>query len=222
VILDSRVDSVRAIGAALRAVDSPPAVWVQQSTAHIYGDTGDEVLDDSSPPGTGFAPDVGRAWEAALAEATLPSVRTVALRTSFVLGRSGGALGTLARLARWFLGGTVGTGRQWLSWIHIDDMNAIALRALTDATMSGNFIATAPNPVTNREFMAELRRVLGRPWSPPAPAPLVRVGAWLMRTDPELALLGRRVVPSRLMADGFTFRFPDLRPALEDLLLPRA
>src|SRR5690606_14011466 len=109
-ILASRVDSVRALGEAMRGVAKPPPVWVQSATAHIYGDTGDEVLDDSSPIGTGFAPQVGTAWEAAVAESCPADVRTVVLRISFVLGRGGGALTTLARLARLGLGGRVSSG----------------------------------------------------------------------------------------------------------------
>jgi len=218
VILESRVDSVNALAAAWKSVATPPRVWIQSATAHIYGDTGDEVLDESSPIGTGFAPTVGTAWEAALNDADLPGVRKVILRISFVLGRNGGALATLARLARLGLGGTTGSGRQYMSWIHTADLNAIILRALTDATMAGVYIATAPTPVTNVDFMHTLRQAVHRPWSPPVPAPFVRVGAWLMRTDPELALLGRRLVPTRLTNEGFRFRFAELQPALCDLL----
>ncbi|MGF1633880.1 MAG: epimerase [Phycisphaerae bacterium] len=221
-ILESRVDSVRALAAGLKQVERPPAVWVQSGTAHIYGDTDDELLDESSPFGTGLAPDVGRAWEAALAEADAPGTRKVVLRISFVLGRDGpaggGALATLARLTRFGLGGTVGHGRQYISWLHEADLQAMVLRAIDDPSMAGAYVATAPNPVTNRDFMAELRRALSRPWSPPAPAPLVRFGSWLLRTDPELALLGRRCVPTRLMNEGFKFAFPELRGALQDLL----
>lgn len=218
IILESRVDSVRAIGHACRQIPHPPPVWIQQSTAHIYGDTHDEILDESSPIGTGFAPDVGTAWEAALAESVLPAQRVVTLRTSFVLGRHGGALGTLARIARLGLGGTVGSGRQYISWIHEDDVNAVVLRAMTDASMRGIYVLTGPNPVTNAAFMRELRRALGRPWSPPAPGLMVRIASRFMNTDPELALLGRRCVPTRLLAEGFAFQHPDLPEALRDLL----
>lgn len=218
VILESRVNSVRALGEAMRGVAKRPAVWVQSATAHIYGDTGDEVLDDSSPIGTGFAPQVGTAWEAALAEHAPTEVRTVVLRISFVLGRDGGALKTLARLARLGLGGRVGSGRQWISWIHVADLNAIIERAIAEEAMRGVYVITAPEPVTNAQFMRELRRAVGRPWSPPAPALMVRAASWLMRTDPELALLGRRVVPTRLLREGFHFRHPQLPEALADLL----
>lgn len=219
-IRESRVESVRALAAACARCSRPPAAWVQAATAHIYGDTADEIFDESSPIGRGFAPEVGSAWERALAEADLPGCRRVVLRISFVLGPGGGAMRTLSRVTRWFLGGTIGSGRQYLSWVHQADMNAIFLRAVTRPDMSGVYVATAPNPVTNREFMRQLRSAFRRPWSPPVPAPVVRLGSWLMRTDPELALLGRRCVPTRLLAEGFAFRFPTLPEALGDLAGP--
>lgn len=217
-ILESRVNSVKTLAAGCAKVANPPKVWVQSATAHVYGDTWNEILDESSPLGTvGMAPEVGKAWEAALNAAKIPC-RKVILRISFVLGRNGGPLRTLARIAKLFMGGTVGSGRQYMSWIHIDDLNAIVLRAMHDETMQGVYVVTAPNPKTNTDFMRELRKAMHRPWSPPVPAALVRIGAFFMRTDPELALLGRRCVPTRLLKEGFTFRFPHLRDALKDLL----
>lgn len=218
VILESRVHSIAALAAAMRQCKAPPPVWVQSGTAHIVGDPpGDLVCDESTPGGEGFAPDVGRAWEAALNDADIGDCRRVITRISFVLGRDGGALKTLARFARFGLGGTIGSGKQWMSWIHVEDLNAILLRALEDQTMSGPYMVTAPHPVRNEEFMSELRKAVRRPWSPPVPAPLVRIGCRLLSTDPELALLGRRCVPTRLMKEGFKFRFPTLRDSLAEL-----
>ena len=146
-------------------------------------------------------------------------MRSVILRTSFVLGQRGGALPRLIKLVRWGLGGTVGHGMQGMSWLHECDMNRLFERAITDETMQGPYIATAPNPVSNRTFMRALRRALHRPLGLPAPAPLVRMGAPLvMRTDPELALYGRYCVPRRLRDEGFAFEFPALDAALRDLL----
>ena len=217
-ILRSRVDATRVLGQAVRAVRSPPRVWVQMSTAHIYGDPPEAVCDEDSAPGYGLAPFVGRAWEEAFEDAILPSMRGVVLRTSFVLGRGGGALPRLAKLARRGLGGRVGHGRQGISWIHQRDMNRLFERALTDDTMRGTYIATAPNPVSNAEFMRALRRVLRRPIGLPAFAWMVRIGAPLMmRTDPELALYGRFCVSKRLREEGFEFAFDDLRSALDDI-----
>lgn len=217
-ILRSRVESTRALGLALREVASPPPVWVQMSTAHIYGDPPTEVCDEGSATGFGLAPFVGHAWESEFERAALPEMRRVVLRTSFVLGRNGGALPRLAKLARFGLGGRSGHGRQGISWIHERDMNRIFERAIRDESMRGVYIATAPNPVSNAEFMRELRGAFGMPIGLPAPAPMVRLGAPLvMRTDPELALYGRYCVSRRLREEGFEFEFPGLRNALRDL-----
>jgi uncharacterized protein len=214
----SRINSVRALASACAQVPTPPKVWIQTSTAHIYGDTADQILDENSPTGAGFAPEIGRAWEAAFNEVHLPNTRKVILRISFVLGPHGGAFQKLTRLARCFLGGRVASGNQYISWIHIHDLNQIILRALTDETMSGIYVVTAPSPVTNADFMKQLRRAVRRPWSPPTPAPLVRLGSLLLGTDPELALYGRRCVPTRLINEGFTFRFPTVDQSLDNLL----
>jgi len=218
-ILDSRILSTRALAQAWQLAANPPEIWIQTSTAHIYGDTDDEILDESSPTGTGFAPDVGRAWEKEFADANLADTRRVILRISFVLGIGrNSALKTLSRITRLFLGGHTGSGRQWMSWLHIADYCQIILRALTNPNMSGIYIATAPTPVTNKEFMRHLRRTLHRPWSPPVLKPFVHLGALAMRTDPELALKGRRCIPTRLLNEGFQFQFPTPPHALTNLL----
>ena len=217
-ILASRLDSVRVLGEALRGCATPPGVWVQAASLAILGDAGDTPRDDTAPPGEGFSPDVCRQWEAAFFEQRLPATRQVLLRIGFALGADGGALGPLARLARWGLGGTVGSGRQYVSWLHLEDLNALFLRTLEHPAMRGVYNATGPTPVTNAEFMRTLRHVLRRPWSPPVPAWAVRVGARLLGTEAELALSGRRGVPQRLLDEGFTFRHPDLERALEALL----
>ncbi|MDX9910385.1 MAG: TIGR01777 family oxidoreductase [Phycisphaerales bacterium] len=222
-ILRSRVESTLALGRAISAAERRPRVWVQMSTAHIYGDPPSVACDEDSPTGWGLAPDVGRAWERAFEAACHEDVRGVVLRTSFVLGRdAGGPYAKLLRLARLGLGGRVGHGRQGLSWIHQHDMNRIFERAILDEAMRGVYVASAPQPVSQAEFSRELRRVAGGlarfGIAPPAPQLLVRLGARLvLRTDPELALYGRRVVSKRLREEGFAFDFPSLRGALEDL-----
>lgn len=217
-ILRSRVESTRVLGQALRQVKAPPPVWVQMSTAHIYGDPPAALCDEESPFGYGLAPFVGQAWEEAYAEAVLPQMRQVLLRTSFVLGVSGGALPRLAKLVRWGLGGKVGHGRQGISWIHEADMNRLFARAIVDDSMIGAYLATAPNPVSNSEFMRELRRALRMPIGLPAAGWMVRLGAPLvLQTDPELALYGRYCRSRRLVEEGFAFRYPDLKSALTNL-----
>jgi len=222
-ILRSRVESTEAIGRALKTVKTLPRVWVQMSTAHIYGDPSEDILiDEDSAFGYGLAPTVGAAWEAAFARSSSPGVRQVVLRTSFVIGRGGGALTTLARLARLGLGGQVGHGRQGISWIHEHDMNRLFQRTIEDDTMQGAYIATAPKPVSNAEFMRQLRRALGMPIGLPAFKWMVRVAApLLLRTDPELALYGRYCVSRRLREEGFEFTYPDLPSALSNLYHPR-
>ncbi|MBY0397027.1 MAG: DUF1731 domain-containing protein [Thermoleophilia bacterium] len=222
-ILRSRVEATRVLGLAVRTVEAPPPVWVQMSTAHIFGDPPGLVCTEDSPFGHGFAPFVGEAWEREFERAILPGQRGVVLRTSFVIGRDrgagGGALARLMTLARFGLGGTVGPGTQGMSWIHEADQNRLVERALTDDRMTGPYIASSPNPVSQREFMRTLRRVAGIPIGLPAFAWMVRIGAPLvLRTDPELALYGRYVISDRLRAEGFAFRFPSLEGALRDLL----
>ena len=219
VILRSRVDSTRLIGRALAGLTTPPPVWVQMATAHIYGDPPSQLCTEGSSTGYGLAPFVGKAWEKAFHASIPAGMRGVVLRTSFVIGRGGGALESLARIVRMGLGGTVGSGTQGMSWIHEYDMNELIFRAIVEDTYTGTYIATAPNPVSNKVFMRALRRELGVPIGLPAPAFMVRIGARLLfRTDPELALYGRYLKSSRLEAEGFSFRFPELEGALRDLL----
>ncbi|TVQ32716.1 MAG: TIGR01777 family protein [Phycisphaeraceae bacterium] len=217
-ILRSRVEPTIALGMALKRIDAPPPVWVQMSTSHIYGDPPELVCDESSPFGYGLAPFVASAWEDAAAAAAHEGVRRVVLRTSFVMGRDGGFLPRLAKVARLGFGGRVGHGRQGLSWIHERDMNRIFERALAEDSMQGVYVTTAPNPVSNAEFMRTLRRAIGAPIGLPATAWMVRIGAPLfMRTDPELAIYGRYCVPARLEREGFEFEFSDLESAMRDI-----
>lgn len=221
-ILRSRVEATLVLGHAMKTIENPPPMWVQMSTAHIVGDPPNVVCDEDSPPGFGLAPFVAQAWENAFCNSVLPSQRQVILRTSFVIGRDrgcgGGALARLAWLVRTGLGGRVGSGTQGFSWIHETDLNRLFQQAIDDAKMQGVYIATAPNPVPQQKFMAELRRALGVPIGLPAFEWMVRIGApLLLRTDPELALYGRYVVSKRLANEGFEFRYPDLTGALADL-----
>jgi hypothetical protein len=193
------------------------------STAHIYGDPPAVTCTEDSPFGYGLAPFVGQTWESEFKQAVLPMQRGVVLRASFVIGRDrgagGGALARLLSLVRFGLGGRVGSGTQGMSWIHETDMNRLVERALTDDHMKGAYIASSPKPVSQREFMKTLRRVVGMPIGLPAFSWMVRIGApLLMRTDPELALYGRNVVSKRLQQEGFEFAFPELKNALRDLL----
>ena len=216
-ILESRVNSVRALGEAIANSAQPPEAFVQASGIAIYGDSGDRWCDETAPDGSGFLADVTRAWEKAFDEVRAPIMRKCLLRLGPVLGPNGGLLAPLARLTRWFLGGHVGSGRQYFSWIHIVDLDHMFLHAIECDDISGVFNAVAPNPVPNAEFMRELRHALNRPWSPPVPVFAAKMGAWLIGTDPTLALTGQRCVPKHFLETGFKFEFPDLRPTLANV-----
>ena len=216
----SRVEPTQALVEASRTLSSPPALWLQMSTLAIYGDAGEDVVDEDHPPAAGppQMAGVARAWEHAVEGAK--AERLVVLRTGIVLDTGTPAFERLAKLTRFGLGGRVGSGVQWISWLHIDDFSN-AVRFVTGASsLEGVVHVTSPNPVRNEQLMATLRSRMRRPWSPPTPTPLVHVGAWLMRTDPALALTGRRCIPRRLQEAGFEFRHPELDEAIAALLVP--
>lgn len=217
-IIASRVVSVRAVSDGIGASAKPVPVWVQASAVGIYGDTGDALCDENTPHGADFMADVCEQWEAAFRAAITPNTRRVVLRFGVVLGRDGGALPMLARLARWGLGGTAGSGRQYMSWIHLDDLVSIVERAIAKNTMSGPYNAANHVPETNAAFMKRLRHAVHRPWSPPAPELAVKIGSYIIGTEPSLALHGQRCVPRRLDEEGFAFAHEDLSVALKGLL----
>ncbi len=214
----SRVEPTRALAAAAQQVDIPPRLWLQLSTTAIYGDTGDVVLDEDSPVGT-YPPQmcaVATAWEAAASGVRCE--RQVIMRTSVVLDRNTPALDRLTTIARLGLGGRIDDGRQWVSWLHIDDFLTITDLVIADPALSGVVHATSPQPVRNADLMRVLRAAVHRPPALPTPAWLVRVGAVALRTDPALALTGRRAAPAKLLSVGYRFEHPDLREALDSLL----
>lgn len=192
------------------------------STLAIYGDAGQELVDESHPVADGPAQMAGvaRPWEEAVGGAVAD--RLVIMRTGVVFDNDTAAHGRLSRLARFGLGGRIAAGTQWVSWIHIADF----LRAVTfireHGELDGVVHITSPEPVQNRDMMAALRRSVGRPWALPTPTPLVHLGARLMGSDPALALTGRRCVPGRLIDAGYAFDFPTFDAALVDLHNRRA
>lgn len=219
-LVRSRVEPVRLVGRALTEVDDPPAVWVQSATLAIHGDGGDRIIVDDTPV-SGIGPpqmvQVAMAWEHAVDEATADVERTVVLRIGVTVGgRNDPATERLATLVRLGLGGSVGSGRQWFSWIGLDDVMAGFLLAIDDPAMHGTYNLTSPNPVRNDELMAIHRRVQQRSVGLPAPAWVTRIGAPLLGSDPALALTGRRAIPQRLLDRGFTFQVTDLEQAVAD------
>jgi uncharacterized protein (TIGR01777 family) len=216
-LTSSRVRPTRALRQAAAGLATPPAVWIQMSTLAIYGDAGDVMLDEGTAPADGPAQMAGvaRAWETAAKGVT--AGRQVVLRTAVVLDRGTPAFARLTALTRWGIGGRMGSGSQWVSWLHIEDFLAIIRFCLDDAGLAGVVHATSPEPVTNAEFMSAFRRAWNRPAAPPTPAWLLMLGAALLRSDPALALTGRRCVPARLAHLGFSFRYPEIDAALKDL-----
>jgi hypothetical protein len=212
----SRVEPTRALAAAA-AQGAVPSLWLQMSTLAIYGDAGDDVVEEGYPPAR-HPPQmagVATAWEAALEGAK--SDRLVVLRTGIVLDRATPAYDRLTRLTRFGLGGRIAGGDQWVSWIHAVDFVRALRFIVNHDLLDGVVHVTAPNPVRNRDMMRSLRSSLHRPWSPPTPVALVHLGAMLMRTDPALALTGRRCVPTRLLDAGFSFAIPTFAAAVSSL-----
>jgi uncharacterized protein (TIGR01777 family) len=216
-ITASRVDSVKAIAAAIAQTRVPPGVWVQAGATGFYGNPEDVPCNESAPHGDDSLAQICGDWESAFAAAPVPKTRKVTLRMGLVLGRNGGALPLLVLLAKLFLGGTAGDGRQFVSWIHLADLVRMYDLAVENEQLSGPFNAVAPGAVTNAEFMRELRRVLHRPWSPPVPEFAVKLGARLMGSSPALVLGGQRCLPEKFLAAGFDYQFPQLSAALENI-----
>ena len=215
-IRDSRVEGTGALCRGLAALDPRPATLVCASAVGFYGDRGDERLDESSPAGTGFLADVCGEWEAAAAPAREAGMRVVHLRIGIVLTPAGGALGQMLLPFKLGVGGVIGSGRQFMSWIALDDVVAAALHALRTDGFDGPVNAVAPHPVANAEFTKTLGRVLRRPAVLPMPAFGARLAFGEMAD--HLLLGGARVEPSRLLETGFDFGHPELEGALRHLL----
>lgn len=215
-IRESRVEGTRNLVQALRDSAQPPGLLVSSSAVGFYGSRGDEELDESSEPGGGFLGEVCQAWEAEARAADALGVRTVLLRTGIVLSPEGGALAKMLPPFRMFVGGALGSGKQWMSWVHMEDEVGLIRHLLNSESLQGPVNATAPAPVTNREFSKTLGRVLGRPAILPVPALALKLLMGEMAQ--ELLLDGQKVMPRRALADGYRFRFPELEGALRDLL----
>jgi hypothetical protein len=226
-MMDSRVESTRVVGAAIAGARNPPKVWLQAGTATVYAHRFDAANDEATgiigdPPGVpalwARSIAIGLAWEKALAEAATPRTRKVALRTSLVMGPAQGAVfSVLAGLAKAGVG-RQGDGRQYVSWIHEDDFVAAVKFLIARDDLAGAVNLAAPHPLPNRDFMAALHRAVGMPLSIPVPVWALEIGAFLRRTETELILKSRRVVPGRLVAAGFEFRHPRWLEAAQDLV----
>jgi uncharacterized protein len=217
-ILRSRIDATLVLGEAVTALNSPPPVWIQSSSATIYRDSHEMLMTERNGViGTGFSENVCVEWERAFEALRLPETRKICLRTGIVLGRSDGAMPRLMNLVKFGLGGQQGNGQQFVSWIHERDFIDAVEWLRTQPNESGIYNCTAPQPVTNAEFMRALRSEINAPFGLPTPAAALSVGALIIGTEPELVLKSRKVYPQRLLDNGFVFEFPDLKSALVDL-----
>jgi len=215
-IRESRVHGTRTVAAALARAESKPRVFVCASAIGFYGNRGDEILTEQSPGGNGYLVDVSRDWEAMSGIAAEAGIRTVNLRLGLVLSRRGAALAKMLPVFKLGAGGKLGSGKQWWSWIHIDDMVEAVRHIIQTDTVSGPVNFVSPNPVRNEEFTKTLASLLGRPAFFSVPAFAMRLA--LGEAADELMLASQRVEPAALKASGYTFQYGDLRAALENLI----
>lgn len=215
-IRDSRVTGTRNLVEGLRRMEHRPEVLVSASAIGYYGSRGDETLTEQSAAGRGFLPDTSVAWETEARAAEDLGIRVVLLRTGIVLGDGGGALQKMLPPFKLGVGGVLGSGAQWMSWIHVDDLVSMALWALENPACGGPLNGTAPNPVTNREFTHALGQALKRPSIFPIPSLALRIMYGEMA---EMLLEGQRVLPEAALRGGFAFRYPALDAALRSLRL---
>ncbi len=223
-ILASRVDSTRVIGEAISRCTTPPEIWLNASTATIYRHTFRAPWDESgqiepTPEAKdAFSLEVAQAWEQTFVEAQTPGTRKVALRTAMVLGMGKNSVfPVLRRLVRLGIGGKMGTGNQFVSWVHETDFCRAVEWLLTHDDIHGPVNIAAPNPLPNREMMETLRHICGVPFGLPAATWMLEAGALFLRTETELIIKSRRVIPGRLLKSGFQFQFSTIREAFEDL-----
>ncbi len=216
-VRDSRVAGTRNLIEGLRQLERRPDVLVSASAVGIYGSRGDEILTESAPPAEGFLADVCSAWEAEALAAESLGMRVATIRVGLVLGSQGGALAKMLPLFKLCAGGRLGTGRQWMPWIHVDDLAALFLFCAQSGDMSGSVNGCAPHPVTNRDFTSALASAVRRPALFPAPAFALRLA---LGQFAEVLLASQRVAPTKAQAAGFKFDHATIEAALNAILAP--
>ena len=218
-ILSSRIETTTMIGKAINNCKNAPELWINASATGIYKPSEIKPMtEDEMDLGTDFLAEVTKKWEEKFYSFNLLKTRQIALRTSVVLGKNGGALSPLVHLTRFALGGTQASGRQMISWIHIEDYFQIILFAMQNKNLQGVLNCTSPEPVSNKHFMKELCNTMRVPIALPAPEIAIRFGAMLVGTEPELILNSSYIVPKRLDEAGFKFIFQDISSALKNIL----
>ena len=218
-LTSSRVEPVLAIGRAYPRVIDPPPVWIQLSTLARYGEGGEVTIDETTEPFASGPPQmvgVASAWEEAFHRASAGADRTVLRRAGIAIGGSGDpATDRLVWLAKRGLGGKVGSGQQWVSWVAIEDFIDVLVKAIDDPSMTGLYHVTSPKPVRNEEMMRTYREAVGRRFGLNSPNFVTHIGARMLGSDPQLALTGRRCVPARLLEEGYVFRVPEFASAVD-------
>lgn len=219
-IFRSRTETTKILGKAIAQCKEPPELWINSSTATIYRYAADRPMtEEEGEIGSGFSVEVAKAWEQSFfAFEDLPRTRLVALRIAIVLGKDGGVIKPYRNLVCCGLGGRQGSGEQRFSWIHVADLYRIIVWIQEDKSKKGIYNCSAPNPVKNKELMYTLRNVMAQRWGLPAPEWLLTLGAIVIKTETELVLKSRWVIPQRLLEEGFVFQYPELEPALRQIL----
>lgn len=217
-IVQTRVETTRMIGNAIKNCKTPPVLWINASATGIYQPSVEISMTEDSLTGIDFLAEVVKKWEAVFFDFDLPHTRQVALRTSVVLGENGGALEPLTKLTKFGLGGKQASGKQMISWIHEEDYFNIILFILQNTTLSGVINCTSPEPVSNKVFMKTIRKVLNIHVGFPAPALVIRLISRLIGKESKLILNSSNIHPKRLLEAGYKFTFPDINSALADLL----
>lgn len=217
-IIDSRVQSTAILGAAIRSLTRKPGCWIQLSSATIYRHEEVIPMDEiNGIPGSGFSEEVVKSWEKTFLEVVPKEVRGIIVRSSIVIGNAGGAFPVLKNLATFGLGGKQGSGTQMVSWISGFDFTKIIRWFIENSNAAGVYNVTAPNPERNNTVMEGIRSTFGSGIGLPATAWMIQLGCWLLRTEPELVLKSRYVIPKRLLSEGFEFSHPTLKVALKAL-----
>lgn len=218
-IFDSRTETTRIIGEAIESVQSPPELWINSSTATIYRHAEDRPMTETTGEiGEGFSVEVAKAWEKSFFDFDLPKTRQAALRIAIVLGKEGGVMTPFKNLVTFGLGGVQGPGTQMFSWVHIEDVYRIMIFIRDRKDLQGVFNCSAPNPIPNKQFMAMMREKMNRKIGFPSPKWMLEIGAVVIRTETELILKSRWVIPDRLEREGYQFKYPDIEETLADIL----
>lgn len=218
-IMGSRVRTTKLLGEVIKECEQPPKLWVNSSTATIYRHAEDRPMtEEKGEIGSGFSVDVAKAWEEAFFSFDLPKTRQVALRIAIVLGKDGGVMTPYQNLVKFGLGGAQGKGNQRFSWIHVEDLYQIILFLQEREDIRGVINCSAPNPVTNRELMEQMRTVMNRSFGLPAPKWMLELGAVFIKTETELVLKSRWVLPERLQQEGYQFKFDTLEKTLHHIV----